>query len=99
MWRLHRIGHGRMFLAATSTKPKASGPATLPDLETVADRAAQSGASERTQRMADKVARESPELARKVAHGEITLPQMREVAPPTDTRPEPEPIDDLQGTH
>ena len=78
-------------------KAKASGPATLPDLETVADRAAQSGASERTQRMADKVARESPELARKVAHGEITLPQaMREVAPPTATaRQAPEPIDDL----
>lgn len=77
-------------------KPKASGPATLPDLETVADRAAQSGASERTQRMADKVARESPELVRKVAHGEITLPQaVREVAPPM-RKPEPEPKDDQQ---
>lgn len=51
---------------------KATGPATLPDqtLTTVADRAAQSGASERTQRMADKVAKEAPELAVKVAHGE-----------------------------
>ena len=77
-------------------KAKASGPATLPDLETVADRAAQSGASERTQRMADKVARESPELVRKVAHGEITLPQaVREVAPQIP-KPKPGPEDDLQ---
>jgi len=55
-----------------------SKPATLPDspvkLDTVADRAAQSGASERTQRMADKVAKESPDLAKKVAHGEVSLP-------------------------
>lgn len=47
--------------------------ATLP-LETVADRAAASGASERTQRMADKVARVNPELAVKVGHGEVSLP-------------------------
>lgn len=47
--------------------------ATLP-LASIADRAAQSGASERTQRMADKVAREAPELARQVAHGEVSLP-------------------------
>jgi cell division septum initiation protein DivIVA len=46
--------------------------------------------------MADKVARESPELVRKVAHGEITLPQaVREVAPPM-RKPEPEPKDDQQ---
>lgn len=43
--------------------------------ETVADRAAQSGASHRTQQMADKVARKSPELAKQVAHGEISLPK------------------------
>lgn len=53
---------------------KARGPATLPDLSTVADRAAMAGASERTQRMADKVARESPELAREVAAGTVSLP-------------------------
>lgn len=47
--------------------------AILP-LDSVADRAAQSGASERTQRMADKVAKEAPDLAKKVAHGEMTLP-------------------------
>jgi hypothetical protein len=51
--------------------------ATLP-LETVKSRAAQSGAGERTQRMADKVAREAPELAKQVAHGEISLPKAHE---------------------
>lgn len=44
-------------------------------LQTVADRAAQSGASERTQRMADKVAKADPELAKKVARGEVSLPK------------------------
>jgi len=44
-------------------------------LETIADRAAQSGASERTQRMADKVAKADPELAKKVARGEVSLPK------------------------
>lgn len=43
-------------------------------LDTVADRAAQSGASVRTQKMADKVAKADPELAKKVAHGEVSLP-------------------------
>ena len=47
-------------------------------LQTVADRASQSGASERTQRMADKVAKADPELARKVAHGEVSLPKAAE---------------------
>lgn len=44
-------------------------------LATIADRAAQSGASERTQRMADKVAKANPELAKQVAHGEVSLPK------------------------
>ena len=44
-------------------------------LSTLADRTAQSGASERTQRMADKVAKADPELAKQVAHGEVTLPE------------------------
>jgi len=56
-------------------------------LSTVADRAAQSGASERTQRMADSVARQSPDLARQVAHGKISLPkaleQLADTAQPT----------------
>lgn len=57
-------------------------------LQTVADRAAQSGASDKTQRMADKVAKASPELARQVAHGEKTLPQaVREVSPPKPQKP------------
>ena len=48
--------------------------ATLP-LETVEDRMAQSGASDKTQRMADKVAKANPELAKRVAHGEVSLPK------------------------
>lgn len=52
-------------------------------LSTVADRMAQSGASERTQQMADKVAKADPELAKQVAHGEKSLPQaLREISPP-----------------
>ncbi|WP_321944559.1 ParB/RepB/Spo0J family partition protein [Burkholderia cenocepacia] len=53
---------------------KSDQSATLP-LASVADRAAQSGASERTQKMADKVAKADPELAKKVAHGEVSLPK------------------------
>lgn len=48
--------------------------AILP-LDTVRGRAAESGASERTQRMADKVAKADPALARQVAHGTKSLPQ------------------------
>lgn len=44
-------------------------------LDTAADRAARSGASLRTQKMADKVAKADPELAKQVAHGEISLPK------------------------
>jgi hypothetical protein len=44
-------------------------------LSTVADRAAQSGASERTQQRADKVAKADPELAKAVGHGEVSLPK------------------------
>jgi hypothetical protein len=44
-------------------------------LATASDRAAISGASHRTQQMADKVAKEAPELAKRVAHGEVSLPQ------------------------
>ena len=43
--------------------------------DTVADRMAQSGASDKTQRQADKVAKANPELAKKVAHGEVSLPE------------------------
>lgn len=48
------------------------------DLGTRAKRAAVSGASERTQKMADKVAKASPDLAKQVAHGEKTLPEALE---------------------
>lgn len=44
-------------------------------LQTVAQRAAASGASDRTQRMADKLAKDAPDLAVQVAHGEISLPK------------------------
>jgi hypothetical protein len=58
-------------------------------LATVADRAATSGASDKTQRNADKVARAAPELAKQVAHGEISLPQaVRQV----EKKPEPEKV-------
>jgi hypothetical protein len=53
-------------------KPK-SGNVT--GLDRVQDRTAQSGASDKTQRDADKVAKANPELAKKVAHGEISLPK------------------------
>lgn len=39
------------------------------------DRAAQSGASERTQKTADKIAKAAPDMAAAVGRGEITLPQ------------------------
>lgn len=52
--------------------PDSDNPAILP-LSTVADRSAESGASDRTQRVADKVAKADPELAMKVGHGEVSL--------------------------
>jgi ParB-like nuclease domain len=58
-------------------------------LDSVAKRAAESGASVRTQKMADKVAKQSPDLAKKVAHGEVSLPQaLRQIAP---AKPEMDP--------
>lgn len=53
-------------------KPKL---ANVGQLATVEQRAAQSGASRNTQKAADKVAKASPDLARKVAHGEVSLPK------------------------
>lgn len=44
-------------------------------LNTAEDRAAQSGASLRTQKTADKVAKANPELAKQVGRGEISLPK------------------------
>jgi len=73
---------------------KSDQAATLP-LDSVADRAAQSGASERTQRMADKVARESPDLAKQVAHGDISLPKALEQLSPKP--PKPQAVTDAAG--
>ncbi len=57
-------------------------------LSTSADRAAQSGASVRTQKMADKVAKESPDLAKKVAHGEVSLPEaIKQITPAKKVTP------------
>ncbi len=59
-------------------------------LQTVAGRAAESGASIRTQKSADKVARADPELAKAVGHGEVSLPKaVAQVAnkPPKPPKP------------
>ena len=64
-------------------------------LNTVAERQAQSGASEKTQRNADKVAKADPGLAVQVAHGEVSLPAaVRKVSNPTPkpTKPKPDPV-------
>lgn len=54
-------------------------------ISTAAGRAAQSGASIATQKRADRVAKADPELAKKVAHGETSLPAAIEQI--TGTRP------------
>lgn len=58
--------------AQPAARPSKAG--NVAGLSTVAQRAAQSGAGERTQRMADKVAKADPVLAQQVAHGEVSLP-------------------------
>lgn len=59
---------------------------TCPD--TTKTRAAQSGASISTQRRADAVAKADPELAKQVAHGEISLPKaVEQVAPQLASKP------------
>lgn len=78
--------------AQTVGKPKS---VNVDPLATIDQRAAQSGASRSTQKMADKVAKESPDLARQVAHGEISLPKAIEQispkpAPHVEPMPEPE---------
>lgn len=61
-------------------------------LQSVADRAAQSGASDRTQRMADKVAREAPGLATEVAHGTVSLPKAVEKVTGKPRKPAAAPV-------
>lgn len=51
-------------------------------LSKTTDRAAQSGASVRTQKSADKLAKAAPELAASVARGEISLPKAEKQAFP-----------------
>lgn len=58
--------------AQPAGRPEKSG--NVAGLSTVAKRAAESGASERTQRMADSVAKADPALARQVGRGEVSLP-------------------------
>lgn len=72
--------------------------------DTTKTRAAQSGASISTQRRADAVAKADPELAKQVAHGEISLPKaVEKVAPQLAAKPsktpkvaahQPEPAND-----
>jgi len=61
-------------------------------LDTAKDRAALSGASHRTQQMADRVVKADPDLGKKVAKGEVSLPKaVRQIAPPKEEiAPEPE---------
>lgn len=62
-------------------------------LSTVEQRAAKAGVSRVTQMKADKVAKADPGLAKKVAHGEVSLPTAVakvEGKPPKPTKPQPE---------
>lgn len=64
--------------------------------DSVEKRAAEAGASVRTQKMADKVVKASPELGKKVAQGEVTLPeamqQLTGKRPGAKPAPAPEPV-------
>jgi hypothetical protein len=72
--------------AQTVGKPKS---VNVDPLATIDQRAAQSGASRSTQKMADKVAKASPALAQKVAHGEISLPKAAKQIEPAKATPKP----------
>lgn len=97
-WELAQARGGdgsNQYRSKPATLPICSNQAVRGLLETVADRATQSGASARTQRMADKVARADSDLARQVAHGEISLPKAvarieQKPAPAKEPKPEPE---------
>jgi hypothetical protein len=110
---LHRrhmsVGQRAMAVAATADWAKAhkhggdrksdQAVTITARLQTVADRAAESGASDKTQRAADKVARADPKLAGKVSRGEISLPQaVRKInghAIKKKPQPEPEVIEGM----
>ena len=63
--------------------------------DTVADRSERSGASVRTQKQADKVAKADPELIKRVAKGETTLAKAAEIVTGkirANSQPEPPPL-------
>ena len=66
---------------------------TNTELQKVSDRAKESGVSEKTQRKADAVAKANPELAKKVAQGDVSLNEAtKQVAPQLlNKKPEPTP--------
>lgn len=61
------------------------------DFETVEQRAAAAGVSRVTQMKADKVAKEAPELAKKVAQGEVSLPAAVKQISTAERPPKPAP--------
>ena len=72
----------------TERSGRSTGPDSKNQTQTTADRQALSGASEKTQRLADKIARADPELAKKIAHGELGIYEaLKELEP----KPKPEP--------
>ena len=77
--------------AQTVGKPKS---VNVDPLATVEQRAAQSGASRSTQKMADKVAKADPALIKQVAHGEVSLPKAVAQVSGKAEQPTPEPAND-----
>lgn len=68
---------------------KSGGIVADSNADTIATRADKSGTSKRTQATADKLAKEAPELAKKVASGEVTLNKaMKEIEPPKEEEDE-----------
>lgn len=71
----------------------------LPHLSTVAERAAASGSTERTQRDADKLVREKPELAKEVTQGKKSLYQAVKESKPSKILPRKVPASAPPVTH
>ena len=72
---------------------------TNTNFQKTADRAKESGVSEKTQRKADAVAKANPELAKQVAQGEVSLNEAtKQVAPQLlgKKQPEPQPEEELE---
>ncbi len=85
--------------AQPASRPEKAGHVT--GLSTVADRMAQSGVSDKTQRRADKVAKADPELAKKVGRGEVTLPKaLKQISPEKEPQEKYDPKEtELQEAH